>query len=195
MRVCVKCGVSKPESEYRLNARKVSLRRDCISCEREQNKRYREANKARLAEYDKNRASKERRESTLRWQKANRSRLRQYARARYRQNASLIICQVANRRAAKADATPNWLPKNACLSIYKAAKAMSAIYERNYEVDHIVPLINKNVCGLHVPWNLRLCEKSENASKGNSFDQDSESTNYERSLHTIQAEKEGYWFS
>lgn len=35
------------------------------------------------------------------------------------------------------------------------------------EVDHIYPLVHERVCGLHVPWNLRLATKSENSRKQN----------------------------
>lgn len=41
---------------------------------------------------------------------------------------------------------------------------------RNLEIDHIVPLTHKRVCGLHVPENLQMLTRSQNARKSNRFD-------------------------
>lgn len=39
----------------------------------------------------------------------------------------------------------------------------------DYELDHIVPLKHPLVCGLHVPWNLRVVLRTTNARKRNTF--------------------------
>jgi hypothetical protein len=53
---------------------------------------------------------------------------------------------------------------------YKAAKILEYHYKEKYDVDHIIPLKNKNVCGLNVPWNLTIIPKKHNNIKKNKFD-------------------------
>lgn len=76
----------------------------------------------------------------------------------------------ANRRARKLSATPAWLSdydKELIKWVYHAAKVAEKQYGEPYHVDHIVPLQGKDVCGLHVPWNLRVIPARDNISKGN----------------------------
>lgn len=76
-----------------------------------------------------------------------------------------------NRRGArKKDATPPWLTdrqNQEIISIYKEAARLSVLTRIKHHVDHIIPLKGENVCGLHVPWNLRPLPASENLSKHN----------------------------
>jgi 5-methylcytosine-specific restriction endonuclease McrA len=69
----------------------------------------------------------------------------------------------AKRRAINKQATPKWINQKLFIDFYKQSSD-------KFEVDHIIPLVNFLVCGLHVPWNLQILTKSENRSKGNKFD-------------------------
>lgn len=65
-------------------------------------------------------------------------------------------------------AWPNWGDDAAVKEIYKQSRARrKAGYE--VHVDHIVPLLSKIVCGLHVSWNLQIIDKMENLRKGNKW--------------------------
>ena len=43
-------------------------------------------------------------------------------------------------------------------------------HRKGLEVDHIIPIQHKDVCGLHTPENLQMLTRADNAKKSNKFD-------------------------
>ena len=75
-------------------------------------------------------------------------------------------------RAALLQATPPWLTpaqKQAIRAVYEEADRLTRETGVPHEVDHIVPLRGKVVCGLHVPWNLQVLTARRNRSKSSHF--------------------------
>lgn len=68
----------------------------------------------------------------------------------------------AKRRANKRKATPNWANLLKIKEIYVNRP-------EGYHVDHIIPLSNKLVCGLHNEFNLQYLPALENIRKNNTF--------------------------
>lgn len=54
-------------------------------------------------------------------------------------------------------------------AFYKEAKRLTEETGIPHEVDHIVPVHSRHVCGLHNEFNLRVIPGTQNRRKGNTF--------------------------
>jgi len=84
-----------------------------------------------------------------------------YNSKQYKKNNKEFINSLNNkRRSLKLKAIPKFANLDKIKEIYKNCP-------KGYHVDHIIPLNNPIVCGLHVEWNLQYLSAKENCSKGN----------------------------
>lgn len=74
-----------------------------------------------------------------------------------------------SRKYSKQAAMVGWSDDFLIAEIYHLAKLRNKMTNIKWHVDHIVPLRNKNVCGLHVHFNLRVIPALENLSKSNRY--------------------------
>lgn len=65
---------------------------------------------------------------------------------------------------------PSWADIEAIDAIYQNAAWRTAAEGVQYEVDHIIPLNGKSVCGLHLETNLQIITRKANHDKGNCWD-------------------------
>lgn len=106
---------------------------------------------------------------------ANPERVKQWHKNSYKKNKSVLQERGRRRKLAQISATPKWLTPD-------QVKQMQAIYIKSevitretgvkHNVDHLYPIKGKNVCGLHVPWNLVVIPATENNRKNNRHPED-----------------------
>lgn len=82
-----------------------------------------------------------------------------------------LVWQIARnaRRKRERHANLGGIFHKQILEIYAECKKVSLNTGTPHEVDHIIPLMGDIVCGLHVPWNLRIIPAKENRRKTNKF--------------------------
>lgn len=88
----------------------------------------------------------------------------------YRKSHMGYYREYVSLRARKVQqARPKWLTEFDELFL---TELYDIAVRRGLHVDHIIPISNPIVCGLHVPWNLQLLSPKENQKKNNKFNPD-----------------------
>ena len=176
----------KPCPQGHLDFRRT-ISSSCVACSRDIAKRQREKHPEKTKEwwskwYAKNNAlvrlrRREDYNENPEYARAYRIAHREYYKERSKQynleNRALRTSTEGKRRAKKISATPLWLSTQdfkEIESIYKECNKVSAETGVKHHVDHIIPLQGKIVCGLHVPWNLRVITAKQNLSKSNKLE-------------------------
>lgn len=190
---CKACKEVKSLSEFRHAKDRKGLmqaRNQCKTCERKASLEYETLNREKRRQgkrdfYQNNlekelqrkkdayaRNTEKEKARSARWRDKNREYLREKDRQDAKERPAYFCYKTQKRHAAKLQRTPKWLTAEQLKDIqteYELSAWCSKVMGIKYNVDHIVPLQGKTVCGLHVPWNLRVIPASDNFKKSNKF--------------------------
>ena len=178
MKYCSSCKETLDLALFNKNkAKKDGYSNYCKPCKSNADKQYRLQNTKKVKELKQNyylkniEVEKDRRKQDyLLNTDAYKARAKQWKENnRAKHNANCML-----RHAKKLKATPRWLTQEQKQTIeckYSVARMLTLHGVQKWEVDHIIPLQGKDVCGLHVPWNLQVITETENCKKRNKYKQ------------------------
>lgn len=151
---CSRCGGVKPREAFAIDrSRPTGVQRTCKPCALLYQRAWTAANREKHNEIRNT------------WRKNNHAQWLTYFRNWQRSDTGRNTAYVAARRAAALRATPKWANRKAIAEIYRRARDLTLRTGITHDVDHIVPLQGRDVCGLHVETNLQILTRVENVRK------------------------------
>ena len=100
----------------------------------------------------------------------DRERKRSIQRKHYKAHKRYYFDRNLERKKRFRKATPVWANITKIRKIYAKMRKLNKNLEiKLYEVDHIIPIKSKKVCGLHVSYNLQIVTSKYNKYKGNAL--------------------------
>lgn len=182
-----KCSMCKVEMsiDFFPKSGKRGYHHCCKLCKSIESKKYRlahkdEVNKRSLDWHEKNHDKSK--ENSSNWRASNVEHKKNYWKKWYLSNRDFVLANKrknndpakncmysALRRATKKSHSPQWAIKFYIEEAYKLAQLRTKLFGIRWVVDHIVPLKNNLVCGLHSHTNLQVVTESYNASKNNKW--------------------------
>jgi hypothetical protein len=88
-------------------------------------------------------------------------------------NPGKVIANTTKRKKYIRLRTPEWLTDidhERIQNEYRLSAILKQLTGQEWHVDHVIPLVGKNVSGLHVPGNLRVMLGKDNLFKANRFE-------------------------
>ena len=151
------------------------------------NKQWRDSHKEEIAEYQRGRREQtkeydkqyaiknreKRQQQSKKYSENNKERKAAAIKLWQQNNKHIVNAFNSKRRATKLRATPGWYNRTEVELIYAISQMITELSGKLQHVDHIVPLTNPRVCGLHTADNLRVIPATENQSKGNKYETNS----------------------
>ena len=181
MKKCAACKLLKGEHAfYRHRRSRDGLYYICRGCAADESRRDRAKNgdslrRGSLQWYMEN--TSRAKGTAAAWRAANKERVSASWASWYAANRDSVLVRrradpryaaaARRRQAAKLNATPGWANAFFIEEAYDLARRRTKATGVTWEVDHIVPLVSKVVCGLHVEHNLRVIPTTMNRAKGN----------------------------